>query len=172
MSHSNLKFTTNGCESFHRHFKEWFLSHGPDIFSFIKTKYYLNNLFEVRSRSKKTEKRDENAEFIRDLWKEVDKKNISMSTFVSLVATNLQPIGKKSAKVRRSPRVIKMIKKKFAQKTKSTIRKWILFTHYISDFYQLVRFLPFSKWNVYLLLMNLSLWDNCLFCKEVTRFEG
>ena len=125
VGHSSLKFTTNGCENFHRHLSSWFSSHKPNIFTFLENISMINVVYEVKSRSQKQTPTDENAQFIQQLWKEVQTKNISISKFISLVSSNAQPISKTKSKTkaRRSARVIKMIKQKFAKKVQLMFKK-------------------------------------------------
>ena len=109
VGHENIKYTTNGCENYHRHFKDWFSSPRPDIYTFLDNLRLVTRTYNIKSNTQpKPHSIDPNTQYIRDMWEEVKHDNISKTTFISLCAKGVQPISKsRKSQTRKSQRVVR-----------------------------------------------------------------
>ena len=113
VGHTNLKNTTNGCENFHRHFKDWFLSPKPNMYIFLSNLQLLDIQFGIRANSSRTVAPDECAQYIKQAWQKVTEGDLTRYQFIELCANLTQPIPPKSQRgTRKSKKVIKTLRKK------------------------------------------------------------
>ena len=116
VGHLDMKFTTNGCENFHRHLKDWFSSPKPNIYTFLDTLQLISISSEINAKSTKPVRPD-NSSYIQKLWNEAQRDNITKTVFISLCAQSVQPISKtKKSKLRRSQRILKLIRQSRTKK--------------------------------------------------------
>ena len=118
VGHSDLKYTTNGCENYHSHFKQWFSSPKPDIYTFLENLKLVTRTYTIKSNTPaKPQSPDLNTLHIRHLFRELQKNNISNSDYIALCATGVQPISKtKRSNFRRSQRVLKQVKRRLEKR--------------------------------------------------------
>ena len=122
VGHTDLKITTNGFENFHRHFKDWFISPKPNIYTFLSNLQLIDIQFGIRANSVKTVAPDECAQYIKQAWEKVSEGQITKYEFIELCANLTQPIPPKSQRgIRKSRKVIKKLRKKLI--TESLRRK-------------------------------------------------
>lgn len=124
VGHSDMKFTTNGCENFHRHLRSFFTSHKPDIYTFLENL----DLIEIRSKIKAQSQRPTPDDgHTRQLWGEVTKKNMTPLEFMIFVSKSNQPISKgkrqKKSDARRSARVAKQIRLRYTKRVLAVLTK-------------------------------------------------
>ena len=95
----DLKFTTNMCENWHRHFSDTFKSPRPNIFVFLQKLEEAQCLIDIKSWSKKSTPSG-NVSHIKQMYNEMQNGNIDMHTLIANIAIGFQPIYKKTRQQR------------------------------------------------------------------------
>ena len=111
VGHTDVKATTNGCENYHRHFKDWFSSPKPDIYTFLENLHLSSIHFKIRSNSERITRPQVDSMFIRRMWNEVSLGNITKTEFITLCANFSLPISHRpKSGIRKSQRLVKKAK--------------------------------------------------------------
>ena len=88
---TDLKFSTNMCESWHRHFSDTFKSPRPNIFVFLQKLEEAQCLIEIKSWSRKSTPAG-NVFWIKDLYQEMRMGNIDSHSLIKKISIGFQPI--------------------------------------------------------------------------------
>ena len=124
VGHSDIKCTTNGCENYHRHFKDWFSSPKPDIYTFLANLHLSSIHFKIRSNSQRIVHPREDALFIRQMWNEVRAGNVSKTEFISLCAHFSLPVAPRpKTGMRKSQRLVKQAKQDMINRSIRNLRR-------------------------------------------------
>ena len=86
-----IKYTSKGCESWHRTLSREFGNAKPNIYNFLERLNDVQVDINVKARSSKTVC-DQNREYVRNLYKEMKEGHLSKREYLGLVASGFQPI--------------------------------------------------------------------------------
>ena len=124
----NFQHTTNGCESYHRHFGSGILSPHPSIFDWLGALAPHHKRSMIKSNEvapTRTARRVRHAAvngFLMDLKRQHDAKKIDTLTFVKTASLNMLPPSK-NKQSKRTKAILSSIKRKYASRVNQTVLK-------------------------------------------------
>ena len=120
------RHTTNGCESWHRHFGRGFVSPHPNVYDFLSVLSMANKRAMVNSQIEDATailNASKLTKAIQTLKADFDSNEIDSMTFVKLVSLNLMS-AKKKKNSKRAKYVIASIEQKYSRKVKSIVNRF------------------------------------------------
>ena len=123
---SGQRHTTNGCESWHRHFGRGFVSPHPNVYDFLSVLSMANKRAMVNSQIEDATailNASKLTKAMQTLKAHFVSKEIDSMTFVKLVSLNLMS-AKKKKNSKRAKSVIASIKQKYSRKVKSIVNRF------------------------------------------------
>ena len=121
---SDNKNTTNGCESFHRHFGTGFLSPHPSIFDWLSHLSQSHKRSMIKSNGGKTLNKKSLAQqqHLVRIYENYKKGQLDRTTFVRIVSNNMSPFSPKF-QCHRSQVMLSSIKKKYTTIVRNLLKR-------------------------------------------------